>query len=209
MPTFASLCKSSLRLAGLVALLTVPSFAAGLSASATYTEVPDSGAQGVYDYSLTLDNTGTTTIGTFWFGWTPGGNFLSPKPTNVTLPAGWTDTIVSNALGSSIRWESTTNLLQPGQTLSGFDFQSTETPLELLGTVPAGTGAGDAIVNSFVYIGAPFADPGFQFVPTAATPEPDSFLLLATGMLAGVSGLYLRFRGARPTWRSETVVLGR
>ena len=42
----------------------------GLDATATYTDMLVS--PGVYQYDLTLNNTGTTTIGTFWFSWIPG-----------------------------------------------------------------------------------------------------------------------------------------
>jgi len=84
--------------------------------------------------------------------------------------------------------------LQAGQSLSGFNFKSTETPNQLLGLVPSGTGAGDPITTSFVYIGAPLRDPGEQFVATAATPEPGSLALLATGVLGGAGTFYRRFK---------------
>ena len=69
----------------------LPAFASGIAATATYTATPDAVA-GVYDYSLTLNNTGTTNIGEFWFAWIPGAGFLSVVPSAVGSPAGWTDT---------------------------------------------------------------------------------------------------------------------
>lgn len=198
MTRFTSLCKNALRLTGVAALLTVPSFAAGLAATATYTAVADPVTAGVYDYSLTLHNTGTTTIGTLWFAWVPGGDFLSPHPSTVVAPAGWTDNTFNNAsnTGTSIRWVTTTSLLQAGQSLGGFDFESAETPDQLLGTVASGTGAGDPILTSFVYVGAPFGDPGAQIVATAATPEPSSLFLLATGLMGGAGTCYRRLKTA-------------
>ena len=166
-------------------------FASTLSAGATYTYVADPTTAGVYDYSLILNNTGSTTIGTFWFAWVPGGDFLNPVPTHVLQPAGWGSKLITTPQGTSIQWTSTTALLQAGQSLGGFAFESTETPAQLLGFVPSGTGAGDPVTTSFAYIGAPFRDPGVQFEATAVTPEPGSLTLLGTGVL-GVVGMVRR-----------------
>ena len=174
--------------------LTTAAFADGLSATATYTSVADKNIPGFYDYSLALHNTGTTTIGTFWFAWIPAGDFLNPIPTNVTNPSGWTNKVLTTAQGTSIQWLSTTDLLQSGQTLTGFNFASSETPDQLLGTVPSGVGAGDPITTSFVYIGAPFKDPGFQLSATAATPEPESLVFMATGLIGVAGAGYRRFK---------------
>ncbi len=196
MNSLINLCRNVLCVSGITFLLAVPSFATGIAATATYSAVADPNNAGVYNYTLSLNNTGTTTIGTFWFAWIPGGDFLSPKPTNVTQPLGWTNSLVNNATntGTSIRWVTTTSLLQPGQSLSGFDFSSTETPEQLLRNVPSGTGAGRPILTSFVYIGAAFGDPGTSIVPTAATPEPSSLALLATGLLGNIGICYRRFK---------------
>lgn len=186
--------RNVVSLSSIVSVLGTSAFAAGLSATATYTSVVDPSTPGVYDYSLTLHDTGSTTIGTFWFAWVPGGDFLNPTPTDVTQPAGWGNNVFTTPQGTSLRWTTTSNLLQAGDSLSGFNFSSTESPGELLGVVPSGTGAGDPITTSFVYIGAPFRDPGQQIVATAATPEPGSLGLLATGLLGGAGGLYRRLR---------------
>jgi hypothetical protein len=198
MLSLSRISKTAFRVAGVAVLLAVPSFADGISATATYTSAA-SATPGLYDYNLTLNNTGTTTIGTLWFAWVPGGDFLSPSPTNVTAPAGWTDGLFNNATntGTSIRWVTTTTLLQSGQSLSGFNFTSAETPAQLLGNVLSGTGAGSPILTTFVYIGAPLRDPGARFVPVAQTPEPGSLALLATGLLCGAGTCYRRFRVAR------------
>jgi hypothetical protein len=162
------------------------SASAGIQATATYTDTLVSA--GVYQYDLTLKNTGSTTIGTYWFAWVPGAGFLSVSPTAVASPAGWSD-VLTNA-GDAIQWKTGSSLLAPGASLTGFSFDSTQTPAELSGTFAGpGAGAGDPITTSFVYIAAPLADPGAQFVTTAAraaaAPEPATFGLIGLG-LAGI-----------------------
>jgi len=169
-----------------MALIPSVALASGLSASATYSY--DEISPGVYDYSITLTNTGTTTIGTLWFSWIPGAGFLSETPTNVDSPAGWTDTITNS--GASVRWTTVSDFLSPDLSLSGFSFDSTEPPAELIGIFPGpGTGTGDPDTTSTVYIAAPFGDPGEIFDATP-TPEPSSWLLMLTGL--GLAALTFR-----------------
>lgn len=139
-----------------------------------------------FHYDLVLDNTGTTTIGTFWFAWVPGANFMPVAPTNISSPALWNATVTHGAPtdGFAIQWVtiSTGANLAAGQALSGFSFNSSATSAQMAGfasnhpTIPVET--------TFIYSGAPFSDAGFQFVASnanAAVPEPSSLVLLVTG----------------------------
>ncbi len=180
---------SSALFVGLAAFAISTTAHAQIRATATFTDTMSS--PGNYTYDVTLNNAGTTTIGTFWFGWIPGAGFLPATPTGVQTPGGWTD-VLTNA-DHAIQWKTTSALLSPGQSLTGFIFNSTASPAALLGAVPAGPGAGDPITASFVYIAAPLADPGFQLsVTPAPVPLPASVWLLS----AGVGGIaaYLRRR---------------
>ena len=160
-----------------VASLAATAHATGISATATVTGTPVS--PGVYDYSITLDNTGTTTIGTFWFGWVPGAGFLSATPTSIDSPTGWTDKTTNS--GKAIQWTTSTPLAA-GDSLSGFSFDSTETPAQfLLDFTGTGTGSGDPVTTSTIYAGAPLSGTADEFVATV-TPEPSSILLLLTGV---------------------------
>jgi hypothetical protein len=161
-------------------------FADGITATATFTETPNPSMAGVNDYSITLNNTGTTTVGTFWFGWVPGAGFLSVTPTDIGTPAGWTEMTTNG--GAAIQFVTSTPLAA-GSSLSGFTFDSTETPAELLSAFTGtGIGSGDPQSTAFVYAGAPLVGAGDQFVvtaatPTAATPEPTTMLLTLTGLV--------------------------
>ena len=149
--------------AALLALLPATASAAE-SASATMIATQISGG---YHYAITLNDTGTTTVGTFWFAWVPGLNFMSVVPTNVQAPSGWMATMVSSN-GNSILYVATTPL-GAGQSLSGFSFDSTLTPAQMTG--PA-SGGNYEVVTSFVYSGMPFSDAGFQFNPTVSSGPP-------------------------------------
>ena len=180
----------------LLALLAVtafaaPAYAGTLSATATISDVQVS--PGIYNYSLNLNDTGTTTIGTFWFSWIPGAGFLSATPSDVISPSGWTDKLTNG--GAAIQWTSTTSasLLQPGWSLDGFGFESTETPAHLLLDFPGpGIGAGDPVLTSTIYSGAPFSSSPYSF-PVSETPEPGTLLLTLSGLGLAATSLKSRF----------------
>ena len=165
---------------------------AGIVSMATFTDTQPTVS--TYEYTITLTNTGTTTIGTFWFSWVPGAGFMSVAPTNVQSPAGWTD-ILTNA-NSAIQWKTATNLLAPGSSVSGFMFDSTLSPAALEAAFPGpGTGAGDPLATYFNYIAAPLADPGFQGVATPATsgtPEPATITLVGLALGLGAIRKFAR-----------------
>lgn len=141
-----------------------------------------------YQYNFTLQNTGTTPIGTFWFSWIPGYDLLPTTPSSVSSPIGWTGGPMSEGIGSSsVMWNAAT-LLQPGESISGFAFNSSDSPSTL-----AGTSAffGLPVDESYVYSGPNETGTFGALVaaPAAATPEPAA---LATIVIA--AGLFLRSR---------------
>ena len=155
----------------LLAIASVPA-RAQISAQAFISE--QQLAPGNYEYSLTLSNTGSTPIGTFWVGWIPLYDMLDVIPGNVRSPGGWTGADAGDYFGvGSVQW-TTTSGLQPGESLSGFSFDTSESDI-MTGTsyfnLPKDT--------SYVYIGAPETDPGMSLTPTIVpTPEPASLSLL-------------------------------
>lgn len=129
-----------------------------------------------YKYSITLTDTGTTPIGTFWFSWVPGEGFL---PDFVTFPSsqgGWSAQITDGqppANGYSILWTASgaSLALLPGQTLDIFTFTSSTAPATLFGN--SAIHPPMPVTTSTVYSGAPFSDAGFTFAATAAANRID------------------------------------
>src|ERR1700721_2152987 len=118
------------------------------NASATLNLVSTTGTSSapVFNYNVTLTNTGTTPLGTFWFSWVPGEDFLPTVPLSETSPAGWGNAAGTSSTpaitgsgnstdGSAIQWvaQSPSAAVMPGQSPGGFDFSSTTTPAGLSG----------------------------------------------------------------------------
>ncbi len=177
-----------------IGVLTTPVSADSIIPSGVLSSTPD-GAN--FDYSITLMNSSASnaSIGTFWFGWVPGEDFMATSPLSVTNPTGWKDKITGGGPGDgyAIQWvsSSSSDNVAIGGSLT-FQFTSADTPTEIAGlskfypTTPVET--------SFVYSGAPFSDAGFKFA-VSSVPEPSTLTL---GILAVLSSCaYLRFRRKR------------
>ena len=167
--------------------------AASEAASATFASTQLSPTS--WQYSLTLNDTGTTNLGTFWFGWVPGKDFMATAPSGIADPTGWTaiTTHGSAADGYAIQWKAGAGaLLAPGQSLSGFMFDSSMSPAEMEGDSPFFPGT--PVTTTFVYQGAPFSDAGVKFLvtPAAVVPEPSSLALMALGALVIGAGVARR-----------------
>lgn len=129
-------------------------------------------AHPVFNYDITLTDTGTTNIGTFWFAWIPGDDLLPSAPLSQGNPGGWSNSLTgtsNSADGTAIQWvaQSAGAALTPGQSLSGFTFSSPDSPAALNGNSP--THPTLPVLTAFVYGGAPFSDRGFQFTVTGVT----------------------------------------
>jgi hypothetical protein len=150
--------------------------------------VADKTATGDWQYTITLKDTGTTKIGTFWFAWiaSPFEDFMPVMPLSVARPAGWTDHITNTGStdGFGIEWiASPSSDLQPGQSKL-FHFRSSATPAEMFGKstfYPT-----ELVTTSFVYEGMAFSSPGYgpfhsssnKVIPAAPAPGASTTELL-------------------------------
>ena len=135
-----------------------------------------------FQYSITVKDTATgqptaaNQIGTFWYAWVPGSDFLDTAPLTVSSPSGWTDQIVNAGPndGFSIQWVASANAIQAGSTLGGFVFtlqqRYARTGLWAIELLSFGW---SNVNTAFTYSGAPFSDAGFRVTPaTSVTPAP-------------------------------------
>jgi len=158
-----------------------------LSATATLTETGTSGSE--FEYSLTLDNTGTVAINAFWYGWIQGSFDLPSTPTSITAPSGWGS---STSFANSVQFANNTGSAIPAGGLGTFTFESTSSPTAMTSGMNGGAPTGDSVAYATVAAMHAFdeSDPGIAsapFVPSLqAVPEPSTLGLFATG-LTGVS----------------------
>jgi len=83
--------------------------------------------------------------------------------------------------------------LTSGESLAGFDFDSTMTPAQMAGTSPFFNNP--PVTRSFIYSQGPFSDAGFQLTGQAAqSPEPSSLIMLWMGGVAMAAILRKRNR---------------
>ena len=192
-------------------LLASPAFAGIIDASATISSVAD-GAD--FDYTITLTNTsgaGNDSIGTFWFSWVPGANFMNTMPTNIMTPTGWTDVVTGGAsTGFAIQFDSSgavsnpvtsANDLAPGATAT-FTFESATTPMELMGNSPNVAKGTFSELTAFVYAQEPLVGDSKQilavFPAGSSVPEPSSLVL-------GLFGIVTSFGFMRSMNRKKVV----
>jgi hypothetical protein len=159
----------------------------GHAQSATATISGVAGGGGVFDYTITLHNTGSTVLDGFWYAWTTSGNNLSAGITSPASALGWTDTAIEG--NTSISWQGNSSDELAAGGSSTFTFDSTETPTQ----ITAGTsGESVAYVGSIDFSQGSPGDSTGVFSPVLTTvPEPSSVGLVAAGMVG------LLFRAVR------------
>lgn len=153
------------------------------SASATISDVAAGG--GNFDYTITLFNTGTQSLNSFWYGWTDTGNNLPSDPTSAGNSLSWANDLD----GNSIMWENSTGTaLAPGHSAT-FTFVSSSSPTAIT-ALPSGESV--AYVGGIDFSQGVSGDSTGAFSPTLVVPEPSSAALFGAGV--AIIGFGLRSR---------------
>ena len=166
------------------------------SATAQIALVSTSGtnANPVFHYDITVTDTGTTNVGTLWFGWLPGNDLLPSLPSAVSNPTGWGNMLTgthNSTDGTAIEWQATSNAITPGQSLSGFDFTTLDSPAALAAHSPSHPIYPATL--SFVYSGPAFSDAGFELVATPPATTAASITSLASSNTTTTTGAPVTF----------------
>jgi hypothetical protein len=148
---------------------------------------------GVFDYTMTVKNTGTEAIESLWVGWIPGVFDIS-SPSNPQNSLGWGNSI---SAGASLQYAGTASTaLLTGQT-GTFTFASTSTPAQFMSHAAGdSTAYGVNAANGQLSFSLSGPDT-LTFNPTVAVaaPEPSTFGLLAVGSLGMVGALRRKLLG--------------
>jgi hypothetical protein len=148
---------------------------ATINASAVISSAP-AGADFNYTIDLTNSSSSDSGIGTFWYAWVPGQDFLATSPVSVSPPAGWTDNITNMGSGDGFAIQfvanGAANDVQPGNSLN-FSFTSADSPASINGNSVFHPGT--PVNTAFVYPQGPFSDAGHELAVTptqSPTPTP-------------------------------------
>jgi len=155
-----------------------------ITASATLSDVQ---VGSTYDYTLTLHNTGTLPIESFWYGWTTSGNNLPSDPTNPGNSLGWNNLLDANSIEYT---GNAGNSLAPA-TFATFTFDSTSTPAQITAGI---SGESVAYVGAIDFTQNTPGDSSPVFAPVAV-PEPSTLGLFVGGLLSLSSAGWRAGRG--------------
>jgi hypothetical protein len=172
----------SLRLALAVAVGLGISAVSGHAQSATAT-ISYTTAGANFDYTITLFNSGSTSLNSFWYGWTDTGNNLPSDPGTLGNSLGWGN----NPDGNSVMWVNSSGTALAPDKSATFTFVSSSSPTAI--TAPP-SGESVVYVNGIDFSQGVSGDSSGAFSPVLVTPEPSSAALLAAGL--GVMGLVFR-----------------
>jgi hypothetical protein len=180
--------RLSLAVATALTLSALTGHAQNVLVSATLTDVPAGG--GVFDYTMTLHNTGPEAIESLWIGWIPGV-FDIASPSNPGNNLGWSSSVAD---GASLQYLAGTALASGATGM--FTFASTSTPAQFTsGAAGDSTAYGVNAANGQLSFTLSPPDTETFNATVVATPEPSTLGLLAIGALGLSTTICRKIRG--------------
>lgn len=151
------------------------------------------GGGGVFDYTLTLNNTGSEAIESFWLGWVPG-SFNVSSPSSAGNNLGWTSTLD----GSSVQYGGTAGTALAAGHSGTFTFDSTTTPAQFMAqTGEAGDSTAYGVNAANGQLSFTLSPPDTETFALTVAPEPSTFAILALGSLGFLDVLRRKFSTTR------------
>ncbi len=187
---FVPITRSGMRAlaaAAAIGLIAVsgPHASAALAPTASGTGLETaSGALNTYALTLTDSASSPSPIGSVWEAWIPGKFYMTSAPSSITAPTGWTSNLTSGGGGFGIQWVASSAAFDVpiGGSLSGFGFQTPDSPTSIFGN--SSVVPGTPTLTSVAYDAGLFSDSGTTFAFTqSAVPEPVSLALLTPAAL--------------------------
>jgi len=180
---------NSVRLSLTVTAVLTAATVSGHAQSATAT-ISWVAAGSSYNYTVTLKNTGSVALNSFWYGWTTSGNNLPSVASNAGNSVGWG----SQVSGHSIEWMNNSysyyghtyyygTSLAPGATAT-FTFVSTSSPSAITAS-PSGESV--AYVGGIDFSQGKAGDSTPAFSPTLVTPNSTPAVPSVTATISAVA----------------------
>ena len=140
---------------------------------------------GSYNYSMVVSNASSASspIGSFWFGWIPGENYLLNQLSSVGLPTGWSDNPQGGPGAYSMQFTalSSADYIAPGSSET-FTFTSADSPT-VLASDTVNYSDDNPLTTTVAYPAGLFSSGGDTFSFAVSVPEPSTWALAALGGL--------------------------
>jgi PEP-CTERM motif len=163
---------------GLVTAFGLATSAVSAHAQSATATISDTAVVGGFDYTVTLNNTGSTVFNSFWFGWIQFLDDLPAAPSNAANSLGWNNDLS----GNSIQYISSGGTALAAGHSATFTFFDTATPTQML-TSPSPESV--AYVNGIDDSQGVTGDSTGIITPTlVSAPEPSTLGLMGVGLFA-------------------------
>jgi hypothetical protein len=158
-----------------------------------------------FDYTITLQNTGTNALNSFWYGWTTSGDNLASDPTTAANSLGWGNEVS----GNSIKWVNSTGTALAAGASATFTFVSSSSPSAITAS-PSGKSV--AYVGAIDFTEDKAGDSSAVFSPTLETESEPPVILVQPQSQSVFTNVTVTFsvtasNATSYQWQSNTIAI--